>query len=60
MIFYIKECPDDTAILMTEGGRVVWSFPSLEEAQEAAENGETAECYNNNSGKRESARRAVA
>ncbi len=38
MSFYIKEWPDNTATLMTEGGRVVWFFPSVEEAEEAAEN----------------------
>jgi len=40
MNFYIKEWPDDTATLMTEGGRVVWIFPSVEEAEVAAQNGD--------------------
>ena len=40
MNFYIKEWPDDTATLMTEGGRVVWIFPSVEEAEAAAQNGD--------------------
>lgn len=38
MNFYIKEWPDDTATLMTERGRVVWIFPSVEEAAAAAQN----------------------
>lgn len=38
MNFYIKEWPDNTATLMTERGHVVWIFPSVEEAEEAAEN----------------------
>ncbi len=38
MSFYIKEWPDNTATLITEGGRVVWNFPSVEEAEEAAQN----------------------
>lgn len=38
MNFYIKEWPDNTATLMTEGGHVVWIFPTVEEAEEAAEN----------------------
>ena len=38
MSFYIKEWPDNTATLITEDGRVVWIFPSVEEAEEAAEN----------------------
>lgn len=36
MNFYIKEWPDNTATLMTEGGRVVWTFVTVEEAEEAA------------------------
>jgi hypothetical protein len=40
MSFYIKEWPDNTASLITEDGRVVWIFPSVEEAEEAAENGD--------------------
>ncbi len=39
MNFYIKEWPDDTATLMTQDGRVVWIFPSVEEAADAAQNG---------------------
>ncbi len=38
MNFYIKEWPDNTATLMTEYGRVVWTFASVEEAEEAAGN----------------------
>ena len=38
MNFYIKEWPDNTATLMTEYGRVVWTFTSVEEAEEAAGN----------------------
>ncbi len=38
MNFYIKEWPDDTATLMTQDGRVVWIFPSIEEAADAAQN----------------------
>lgn len=38
MNFYIKEWPDNTATLITESGHVVWFFPSVEEAEEAAEN----------------------
>lgn len=34
MNFYIKEWPDSTATLMTEHGRVVWTFSSVEEAAE--------------------------
>jgi hypothetical protein len=37
MNFYIKEWPDNTATLITEGGHVVWLFPSVEAAEEAAE-----------------------
>ncbi len=36
MNFYIKEWTDNTATLMTERGRVVWTFASAEEAEEAA------------------------
>jgi len=36
MNFYIKEWTDNTATLMTERGRVVWTFASTEEAEEAA------------------------
>lgn len=32
MTFYIKEWPDNTATLLTESGRVVWTFASIEEA----------------------------
>jgi hypothetical protein len=39
MHFYIKDWPDHTATLMTECGRVVWNFPSVEEAEDAAKNG---------------------
>ena len=38
MSFYIKEWPDNTATLITGDGLVVWIFPSIEEAEEAAEN----------------------
>ena len=38
MNFYIKRWPDNTATLMTERGQVIWIFPSVEEAEEAAEN----------------------
>lgn len=38
MNFYIKEWPDNTATLMTEGGHVIWIFPGVQEAEEAAEN----------------------
>ena len=37
MSFYIKEWPDNTATLMTERGHVIWIFPSVEEAEIAAE-----------------------
>ena len=40
MNFYIKEWPDNTATLMTERGQVVWIFSSIEEAEEAADNGD--------------------
>ena len=36
MNLYIKEWTDDTATLMTEHGRVVWTFASAQEAEEAA------------------------
>ena len=36
MNFYIKEWTDNTATLMTECGRVVWTFASGEETGEAA------------------------
>lgn len=42
MNFYIKEWPDNTATLMTERGHVVWIFSSIEEAREAAENGDAS------------------
>ncbi len=32
MTFYIKEWPDNTATLLTDSGRVVWTFISVEEA----------------------------
>ena len=32
MFFYIKEWPNKTATLMTEGGAVLWTFHSAEEA----------------------------
>ena len=32
MKFYIKEFPDDTAILMTEQGQVIWTFSSVDDA----------------------------
>lgn len=35
MIFYIKEWPDNTATLMNETGRVVWTFASVEEAADS-------------------------
>jgi hypothetical protein len=37
--FYIKEWPDNTASLITEGGLVVWFSSSVEEAKEAAVHG---------------------
>jgi hypothetical protein len=37
MSLYIKEWPDNTATLMTERGHVIWIFPSVEEAEAAAE-----------------------
>ncbi len=37
MCFYIKEWPDNTATLMTERGHVIWIFPSVEEAEAAAD-----------------------
>lgn len=40
MNFYIKEWPDNTATLMTERGQVIWIFSSIEEAEEAANNGD--------------------
>jgi hypothetical protein len=36
MNFYIKEWTDNTATLMTERGRVVWTFASAKDAEEAA------------------------
>jgi hypothetical protein len=47
MNFYIKEWPDDTATLMTEGGRVVWTFATVEEAEEAAQDFERAPARRN-------------
>jgi hypothetical protein len=32
MRFFIKEYPDDTVMLLTEDGRVVWTFESVEAA----------------------------
>jgi hypothetical protein len=32
MRFYLKEWPDDTVTLMTETGRVIWTFDSVEGA----------------------------
>jgi hypothetical protein len=43
MNFYIKEWTDNTATLMTERGRVVWTFASAEEAREAARDHESAQ-----------------
>lgn len=61
MNFYIKEWPDNTATLMTERGQVVWIFPSVEEAEEAAENGhEIVGCQNLKFEKREPGIKAVA
>jgi hypothetical protein len=61
MSFYIKEWPDNTATLMTEGGRVVWIFPSVEEAEEAAENcGEIANAKKIKLEKKEFSIKAVA
>jgi len=40
MNFYIKEWPDNTASLITEGGLVVWFFSSVEEAEEEAVHGD--------------------
>ena len=37
MCFYIKEWPDNTATLMTERGHEIWIFPSVEEAEAAAD-----------------------
>ena len=37
MNFYIKEWPDNTATLMTRGGRVIWNFASLDDAKTAAD-----------------------
>lgn len=31
MSLYVKEWPDHTASLLTEDGRVVWTFPSLDD-----------------------------
>lgn len=42
MNFYIKEWPDNTATLMTEGGRVIWTFATVEEAEEAAQDSDRA------------------
>jgi len=36
MYFYLKEWPDDTVTLMTQDGRVIWSFAGMNEAREAA------------------------
>lgn len=32
MRFYLKEWPDDTVTLMTDTGRVIWTFDSVEGA----------------------------
>jgi hypothetical protein len=32
MRFYLKEWPDDTVTLMTESGRFLWTFDSVEDA----------------------------
>lgn len=32
MRFYLKEWPDDTVTLMTETGRIIWIFDSVENA----------------------------
>jgi hypothetical protein len=32
MSLYIKEWPDNTVTLMTDGGRVIWTFASIEDA----------------------------
>jgi hypothetical protein len=32
MRFYLKEWPDDTVTLMTETGRIIWTFDSVEDA----------------------------
>lgn len=37
MSLYIKEWSDNTATLITESGRVIWTFVSVEKAEEAAE-----------------------
>lgn len=34
MFFYIKEWPDKTATLMAKNGAVLWTFPSVGEAQQ--------------------------
>lgn len=34
MCFYIKEWPNKTATLMSDNGTVLWTFHTVEEAQE--------------------------
>ena len=34
MFFYIKEWTDGTATLMAKNGAVLWTFPSVSEAQQ--------------------------
>jgi hypothetical protein len=43
MNFYIKEWPDETVTLLTEFGRVVWTFASVEEALEICHDIEVCE-----------------
>ena len=34
MTFFIREWPNKTATLMADNGAVLWTFPSVEEAQQ--------------------------
>jgi len=34
MTFFIRERPNKTATLMADNGAVLWTFPSVEEAQQ--------------------------
>jgi len=34
MTFFIREWPNKTATLMADNGTVLWTFPSVEEAQQ--------------------------
>lgn len=61
MNFYIKEWTDNTATLMTERGRVVWTFASAEDAEEAARDHESApDRHNGTAEKKPTEIRAVA